>query len=212
MLGSSSVKGALGRVIASDLQRRGFEVTRRGITSAGLARPDFFDLHTIVDGTRIDEHTVAVFVYVGVNDGQAIWLRPSERGADGAGWLGWRHPRWADVYERRARSLFASICARGAERVIVILPVEVEGASLERKLVRIRRLQRQAARATCASAVSTLGEGGQLTHDGQRLRRRDGFHMNFLGAQLVWKRVLRRSSLLLMPPGSSYAAGSGAAQ
>lgn len=194
LVGSSSVKGSFGRIIAADLERWGFQVTRRGIVSAGLARPDFWDLREVLDSMPIDEDTAAVFVYVGMNDGQDIWLRPSERGPERARWLSWGDARWDDVYQRRARNLFRSICRRGARRALVLLPVEVNKPSLERKLQRIRRLQRRAARDTsCAMAVSTSGENGQFVREGRRLRLRDGFHMTPYGARRVWSRVQRRA-------------------
>lgn len=194
LVGSSSVRGSFGRIIAADLERWGFQVTRRGIVSAGLARPDFWDLREVLDSIPINQDTAAVFVYVGMNDGQDIWLRPSERGEESARWLPWEDARWADVYQRRARDLFRSICRRGARRALVLLPIEVNKPSLERKLQRIRRLQQRAARDTsCAMAVSTSGENGQFVRDGRRLRLRDGFHMTSYGARRVWSRVQRRA-------------------
>lgn len=197
VVGSSSIKGRLGRVIAADLERWGYQVTRRGIVSAGLARPDFRDLRESVAGLPIDEQTAAVFVYVGINDGQSIWLRPDERGKGESPWLSWHRPRWAEVYTRRAQQLLQSICDRGAKRAFMLLPIEVEKPRLERKLRRIRKLQRQAARqTTCALAVSTAGERGEFSRNGKPLRTRDGFHLSPLGARLVWNRVQRRAKLL----------------
>lgn len=200
VFGSSSVKASLGRAIAADLERWGLEVTRRGIVSAGLARPDFCDLREVLNSTPIDEDTAAVFVYVGMNDGQAIWLRPGEREDSGERWLAWQDPRWPDVYMRRARNLFRSICQRGARRAIVMLPVAVEEGSLERKMRRIRQLQQRAARdASCATAVSALGDREAFARDARRLRLRDGFHLSPLGAELVWRRVQQRANISLRP-------------
>jgi hypothetical protein len=202
VFGSSSVKSSLGRVIEADLERWGFDVTRRGVVSAGLARPDFCDLREVLNTMPIGEETAAVFVYVGMNDGQAIWLRPSERDESGERWLAWQDPRWSEVYTRRARRLFRSICERGAERTIVLLPVAVEQGSLERKMQRIRKLQRRAARdASCATPVSTLGDREAFARDARRLRLRDGFHLTTTGAELVWRRVQERANLLLRAPG-----------
>lgn len=198
VFGSSSVKGPLGRLISEDLQRWGYQVTRRGIVSAGLARPDHRDLREVLSSLPIDEHTAAVFVYVGTNDAQSLWLRPSERAAPGARWISWQDPRWPELYRQRARGLFRAICQRGAERAIVLLPSEVAKAGLERRLRRIRRLQEQAARDTqCAIAVSTEGERGRFWRNGRRLRRQDGFHLSPLGARLIWTRVQRRASVPL---------------
>lgn len=207
MVGSSSIRGSLGRLIARDLERWGYEVVRRGIVSAGLARPDYCDLQAELDRMPIDESTAVVFVYVGVNDGQSIWLRPSERSKYGARWLSWRDPRWAEVYTQRARGLLRSICRRGAQRAIVLLPIEVDKPRLERKLRRIRQLQALAARDTgCALAVSTAGDSGRFSRNGKRLRLRDGFHLTPLGARVVWNRVQDRAELFGSPSLPSRAA------
>ncbi len=212
IVGSSSVKGSFGRIIAADLERWGFAVTRRGVVSAGLARPDFRDFQRVVDEVPISQDTFAVLVYVGVNDGQSLWLRPGERGKDGKRWLSWRDPRWDEVYQRRARQLFRSICERGARHAVVMLPAAVAKPSLERKLTRIRRLQQQAARGvSCAQAIATSAGVAELRGRGKRLRLADGFHMSRLGARHAWQRVRQRASSLVAftgaaPPGVGAAA------
>ncbi len=202
VVGSSSIKSTFGKIIAADLERWGFEVSRHGIVAAGLARPDLFDLHQILDDLPIDSQTAAVVLYVGVNDGQALWLYPDEQDEFGVRRLAWHDPRWDELYTRRAVALFRSVCERGAERAIVLLPIEIEKPSLERKMKRIRRLQAQAAQETsCAVAVSTAGERGHFSRAGKALRRRDGVHMSIPGAQLVWSRTWQRIQPLLPSPG-----------
>lgn len=143
-----------------------------------------------------DRRTAAVFIYLGVNDGQSLWLRPSERQRGGGRWLHWRDPRWRKVYQQRAQRLYDMICRRGVKRTIVLLPVEVTKRSLERRLRRIRELQRKAAeRVSCATAVSTAGGDRSFLVNGQPTRLADGFHMSPLGARLVWERVVERASL-----------------
>lgn len=198
VIGSSSIKSTFGKLIAADLERWGFEVSRHGIVAAGLARPDLFDLHQIVDELPIDSQTAAVVLYVGVNDGQALWLYPDEEEEFGAHRINWRDPRWDELYTRRAVTLFRSICERGAERAIVLLPIEIDKPSLERKMVRIRRLQEEAARQTsCATAVSTEVDNGRFSRNGKALRRRDGVHMSIEGARVLWGRVWEKVKPLL---------------
>jgi hypothetical protein len=197
VFGSSSMKGTLGHVISSDLERNGYEVTRFGVVSAGLARPDFRDMRALAETLPIADGTALAFVYLGLNDGQALWLRPGDRQRPGERWLPWAHPRWSVVYQRRAQRLYETLCRRGARRVIVLLPVEVTKPPLEQKMKRIRALQRRAAeRVPCATAVSTAGEDGFIA-DGKPTRLRDGFHLSDIGARLVWQRVKRRAALAL---------------
>jgi hypothetical protein len=195
-VGSSSIRGAFGKIIAADLERNGYRVTRKGFVSAGLARPDFRDMRGVVETMPIDETTSAVFVYLGVNDGQAIWLRPGDRTRPGERWLSWHDRRWPQVYRRRAQRLYDAICRRGAKQAIVLLPVEVVNPRLERKLRRIRALQLEAARHTsCAIAISTTGKRRRFFVSGKPTRLRDGFHMTEMGARLAWERVKRRALL-----------------
>ena len=203
VVGSSSIKSTFGKIIAADLEGWGFEVGRHGIVAAGLARPDLFDLHQIVDELPIDSSTAAVVLYVGVNDGQALWLYPDEEEEFGVRRLAWHDPRWDELYTRRAVTLFRSICERGAQRAIVLLPIEIDKPSLERKMRRIRHLQEQAAQQTsCATAVSTEVDNGRFFRNGKPLRRRDGVHMSMEGARVLWSRVWPSVKPLLPSPGN----------
>jgi hypothetical protein len=196
VVGSSSVKGTLGGVISADLERSGYQVSRVGIASAGIARPDYRDMQALIEGMGLDRSTAAVFVYLGVNEGQALWLRPTERRRRGERWLRWQDPRWRSIYQQRAQRLYETICQRGVKRTIVLLPVSVPKPRLERRLQRIRKLQRQAAeRVSCATAISTAGDKGRFVVGGDPTRLPDGFHMTTLGARLVWERVIERASL-----------------
>jgi hypothetical protein len=148
-----------------------------------------------------------VVLYVGVNDGQALWLYPDEEEEFGVRRLAWHDPRWDQLYTRRAVALFRSICERGAQRAVVLLPIEIDKPSLERKMRRIRRLQELAAQETsCATAVSTEVDGGRFSRNGKALRRRDGVHMSMEGARVLWGRVWP-SVKPLLPSAGGAAAG-----
>lgn len=201
LVGSSSINGALGRIIAADLDRRGYHVRRKGVASAGLARPDYRDMRRVMDELPIDGATAVVFVYLGMNDGQAIWLRPNEREGSER-WLHWNDRRWSEVYLRRTRELYASLCRRGARRAIVLLPVDVAAPRLERRMERIRALQRQAAQGlSCASVLSTSGDKGRFHVGGVATRLSDGVHMTHWGAQLLWQRIKQGAWRLVEPTG-----------
>jgi hypothetical protein len=164
------------------------------VTSAGFARPDYRDMHAVMERLDIDEHTAAVLVYLGVNDAQSLRLTPRERAALGRRWLPWRDERWSRVYEQRARRFVERICERGAGRVLVLLPVDVARDRLQQRLQRIRRLQARAAAATsCGVAIWTDGDVGRLDAAGLSRRRRDGFHMTRHGARVVWERIRERA-------------------
>jgi hypothetical protein len=203
LLGSSSVNQAFGHLIAEDLEGRGFRVTRKGVSAAGLARPDFRDINEIVQSVPINRNTAGVFIYLGVNDGQSLWLRPAERDASGKEFLDWNDPRWPSLYTSRTRQFVQSICRRGARKAIMVLPIDVERPRLQARLERVRRLQRQAALATtCGAALSTAGDAGRFEGAGESIRTNDGIHMTRGGAQRVWERI-RTQALRLLEGGGN---------
>ena len=190
LVGSSSFNQAFGRIIERELSRRGYQVTRRGVSGAGLARPDFQDMSQVLEALPIGKSTAAVFVYLGVNDAQAAWLYPHERAESGPESVPFGTEAWDSVYSGRARDFFERICQRGAQRAIVLLPVDVERFSLQHHLEHIRDLQaRAAAQTSCAVVLRTSGDAGQFDDAGVPKRLPDGFHMSTRGAQIVWARI-----------------------
>ena len=201
LVGSSSINQPFGRILARELERRGYQVTRKGVSGAGLARPDFRDMNRVLEALPIDTNTAAVFVYLGVNDAQAVWLYPHERGASGLRSVPFGSADWDAAYARRTREFLDRICRRGARQAIVLLPVDVNRADLQSRLVRIRALQAQAAaETTCAQVVQTAGDEGHFEVEGLPTRLPDGFHMSARGAQIVWKRIEPRVARLLLAP------------
>jgi lysophospholipase L1-like esterase len=200
VIGSSSMNQALGRLIAHELERLGYRVTRKGVSAAGLARPDYRDMNQVVEELPISESTAAVFVYLGMNDAQALWLRPDEQAAFGREYLPWGDARWHELYVQRATQFFERICERGAQRTIVLLPVDVKRERLQRRLARIRELQaRAASSSSCAVALSTAGDLGRFEAGGS-LRKRDGLHLSSRGAHAVWGRIQDEALRLVARP------------
>ena len=203
VIGSSSVGQSLGRIIERELEERGYEVRRKGVSSAGLSRPDHRDMHKLIEELPISRKTAAVFVYLGVNDAQAIWLRPPERGPSGREYLPWSDERWSGLYTERARQLVERICQRGARHAFMVLPVDVKRARLQQRLDRIRKLQARAvARTSCGVALVTKGDEHSFGDDESPLRRRDGFHLTQQGAEVVWQRI-RAKTVAALRQGSS---------
>jgi lysophospholipase L1-like esterase len=204
LVGSSSFNQSFGRLIARELERRGYQVARKGVSGAGLARPDFRDMNQVLESLPIGRSTAAVFVYIGVNDAQAAWLYPHERGASGLASVPFGAADWDAVYARRTREFLERICQRGARRAVVLLPVDVERPDMQRRLERVRELQVQAASSTsCAVTVATAGDAGQFDAGGTPKRLPDGFHMSARGAQIVWSRIEPAVVQLLGAPAPS---------
>ncbi|HTV19263.1 MAG TPA: hypothetical protein VMG12_11345 [Polyangiaceae bacterium] len=190
LVGSSSFNQAFGVIIERQLARWGYQVTRKGVGGAGLARPDFRDMNQVLDALPISARTDAVFVYIGVNDAQSLWLYPGERPSSSAVMLPFGSPTWEARYAERTLGFYERICQRGARRAIVLLPVDVTRSHLQQRLARIRDLQVQAAaRSSCATVLSTAGDSGQFAVGGVAKRLPDGFHLSQFGATVVWDRL-----------------------
>jgi hypothetical protein len=200
LIGSSSFNQPFGQLIEHQLERRGYQVTRKGVNGAGLARPDFRDMNQVLEGLPVGPDTAAVFVYLGVNDAQDVWLYPDERSRAALSSLHFGSAEWDAVYARRTRAFLDRICERGAQRAVVLLPVDVNRPDLQRRLERVRALQAHAAAETrCAVAVRTAGDQGRFEVDGVPMRLPDGFHMSARGAELVWQRIETQVLHLLEP-------------
>jgi len=195
LIGSSSMRGNLGRTLASAFERLGFESETFAVSASGVSRPDFFDWQAKVAELPIDGDTAAVLIYVGVNDPQGIWLRPEERAALHArdAWVRWQEARWLTVYRDRMAAWIDAICDKGARRVIVLTPADVRWTGLQERLRRVRRAQILAARKSrCGRAVSTSGDLAFLREpdpDEPARRMPDGYHMSTPGAEIVWRRI-----------------------
>lgn len=193
LIGSSSMNDTFGHIIAKSLEESGYTVARKGYAAAGLSRPDFRDLMTVLPELPVDKQTDAVLVYVGGNDAQAIHLRQSEREGRKDGWIKWDDAKWDDVYTGRVRDFVEGLCKRGAKKVVVLPPVDVVSAKMDAKLERIRKLQIKGAKqASCGTAVETTGDRGRFTVDGEAMRAKDGIHMSPAGAARVWNRIEAR--------------------
>jgi hypothetical protein len=198
LLGSSSINDSFGHLAASDLQRRGYAVVRKGYAAAGLSRPDFIDLPAKATDFPIPQNTEGVLLYFGGNDAQALWLRPDERGDRHDAFVKWDEQAWSDVYEERAKFLIETFCRRGVRKVIFLPPADVVSARMQRRLERIRSLQARAAESsTCGQYVSTSGDTTLFVGEHNTLRAPDGVHMTRAGAVRLWTRVASRVLELL---------------
>jgi hypothetical protein len=203
LVGSSSFNQSFGHILEHELTQRGYQVTRKGMSGAGLARPDYQDMQQVLEDLPIGSNTAAVFVYLGVNDAQAVWLYPHERAESGPSSVPFGAADWDAVYTRRTRGFLDRICQRGARRAVVLLPVDVNRPDLQHRLERIRDLQvRAAAETRCAVTVSTAGDAGDFDTAGVPKRLPDGFHMSLRGAQIVWERIQPEVERLLDAAGS----------
>jgi catechol 2,3-dioxygenase-like lactoylglutathione lyase family enzyme len=200
IIGSSSVNGALGRLIESELARAGMRPERRARSSSGFARPDFFDWEAEIPNLGDLRALRGLVLYAGGNDAQAIRLRarelpareaPAEGQARRRGamrpneWIVWREEaRWSPIYQERVRSFVQGLCDAGARRVLVLLPAEGENEGWSARMTRIQELQAAGTRGTRCGRV--IDPRGVRVREGATL---DGIHLSRSGARAVWDRV-----------------------
>lgn len=209
VLGSSSVNGALGRLIEAKLEERGYNAKRQGKSSTGFSRPDFYDWPKEVKSMPHVKGAKAIVVYMGVNDGQSIWLHKDERPSRGGKdeWVYFRDTEeWEEKYAERVKTFVQQLCDMGPKRVVVVTPMDVVNKKLQGRLSRIRSIQKRATESTsCGLAVAAEGDDADIRAGGARrsaIRIKDGSHATQDGAMRVWKRIESKLVGALPPPAS----------
>jgi hypothetical protein len=186
LIGSSSVNGAVGRTIERELGEMGIRLRRHARSASGFARPDFFDWREEAARLGPLDRYRAVLVYTGGNDGQSLHVLPEERGEgeERLRWIQWRDEAiWRERYAQRVRSVVDELCARGAPRVIVLLPVDGGRAGWSRRMVRVREGMAAGVRGSRCGTVLDAGERGEVFDS------LDGVHLSWEGASRMWARI-----------------------
>jgi hypothetical protein len=132
VIGDSMIAGGFGLYLARALgDDRGYDVTRRGKSSSGLSRPDFFDwmaeAKRLVGETPFD----ATVVMFGGNDVQGLYMgKPSGAAGDrpkGAPkqpeWITWDDEGWSEEYARRVNALADIVAPDGQKLFWIGMPV-----------------------------------------------------------------------------------------
>lgn len=170
---------------------------RRGKSSTGLARPDYFDWMS--EGAKqVQKHRPdLVVVIIGGNDGQDLIPPKGVR----ARRVHWKKKAWSDAYRQRVID-FLNLLTEGDRRVLWLeLPV-MERPHLESKLATIRAVQKDAiASVPAATWVDTrrhfLDGRGRILRStkvrgykkAQKLRQDDGIHFSVAGARFFAQRI-----------------------
>ena len=117
VIGDSMIAGGFGLYLARALgEDRGYDVTRRGKSSSGLSRPDFFDwpaeAKRLVGETPYD----ATVVMFGGNDVQGLYMGKGE-------WITWDDEGWSEEYARRVNALADIVAPDGQQLFWIGMPV-----------------------------------------------------------------------------------------
>lgn len=117
VIGDSMIAGGFGLYLARALgEDRGYDVTRRGKSSSGLSRPDFFDwpaeAKRLVGETPYD----ATVVMFGGNDVQGLYMGKGQ-------WITWEDEGWSEEYARRVNELADIVAPAGQQLFWIGMPV-----------------------------------------------------------------------------------------
>ncbi|GMV41791.1 MAG: hypothetical protein AMXMBFR64_35070 [Myxococcales bacterium] len=192
LVGSSSMKGALGNVLESTLRQwSNVEVTRVGVGSSGLARPDFYDWMAEIDRLKGQVQPHVVVINIGANDAQGAW--------SSKGWIRWGRPAWRQIYAERVDAILQTTRGR---RVFWVGPPNMRDTLFSRRLRDISDIieQRVAAhphaRFVDAYSLTSDDKGAYVDalvdFQGGTIPSRtlDGIHFTRKGAFLIAARIL----------------------
>lgn len=189
LVGDSMIATDFGRELEAHLREHADVVTyRRGRSSSGLARPDYFDWFELGAQLARRFRPDVVVVVLGGNDGQD--LRPKTEGR----WVHWRSDGWAEAYQARLHRFLDGMAGPGRRFAWIELPAMAH-RGLENKLKTIRRVQSEALAQRddllaeirgrpCFYAKDRLLESVPDGPDaGAPLRLEDGIHFTVAGAR-----------------------------
>ncbi len=193
IVGDSMIAGGLGLYLENNLHRiHGYEVQRRGKSSTGLARPDFFswpkEARSVVATFAAD----ATIVMFGGNDVQGLHMGKRDN------WITWPEPEWPVEYARRVNE-FADIVAPAGQPLFWIGMPVMRPEKFHKRVQRVNTIYR---------AEMAIRPGGhfidiwRLLADAngnytdrlpsaenpgktERIRAGDGIHLSIAGAHRV---------------------------
>ena len=204
VIGDSMIAGGLGLYLARALgEEDGYDVTREGKTSSGLARPDFFDWKRRARELVGDRPFDATVIMFGGNDAQSIKNR-------GAGWIRWSDEQWSQEYARRVVNL-SDVVAPDLQQIFWVGMPVMRPPKLGERVKRVNTIFRaeMAIRRNAefidiwsllagedggyADRIHLVPEDGEAPRKKKvQVRARDGVHLTVAGAHYVAAYVRRR--------------------
>lgn len=109
ILGGSQIAGALGLYLGNRLTELGYTIHRKGKSSSGLARPDFFDWGAESARQYAEFKPHATVCLFGGNDGQGLHMG---KGASPK-WIRWQEEGWTEEYARRVEAFAQAVSPEG---------------------------------------------------------------------------------------------------
>ena len=158
ILGDSMIAGGVGLFLENGLRKEhGYNVHRKGKSSTGLARPDFFswpkEARAQVDAFAPD----AVVAMFGGNDVQGLYMGKGQ-------WITWPEVGWSAEYARRVNAFADIVAPDGRPLFWIGMPV----MRPEKFLVRVQRVN------TIYRAEMAIRPGGRFIDIWRLLADEDG--------------------------------------
>jgi len=193
ILGDSMIAGGVGLYLENGLRREhGYNVRRKGKSSTGLARPDFFSWPKEASAQAEAFPPDAVVAMFGGNDVQGLYMGKGE-------WVTWPEPGWPAEYARRVNAFADIVAPQGQPLFWIGMPV----MRPEKFHVRVQRVNtiyraemaiRPGARFIDIWRLLADADGNysdRIDIDGlpggktERVRAGDGIHLSVAGAHRV---------------------------
>lgn len=211
--GDSMIAGGFGIFLERALRKEhGYDVSRRGRSSSGMARPDFFnwpkEAQRLVDERKPDV-TVLMF---GGNDVQGLYMGKGE-------WIRWGEEGWNAEYARRVNVLADIFAPQQQQLFWVGLPIMRPEKFRNRckvvnTIYRAEMALRKNALFIDTWDLLTDADGGfidkmevKVSEDAKpklmRVRAHDGIHLSGDGAGVVKRHVLKQMLPILDRMGST---------
>jgi len=135
IIGDSMIAGGLGLFLARALgEEHGYHVQRRGKSSTGLARPDFYDWEAQARQIVGDEPYDATVVMFGGNDVQGLNMGRGK-------WIRWPEEGWNEEYARRVAALYDIVAPDQQQVFWVGMPV-MKAPDFQERVRRINTIVR----------------------------------------------------------------------
>lgn len=191
ILGGSSMRGALGKRLETELSALGYTTKRHARSASGLARSDFYDWFAAAEKAASGFSPTATILQFGGNDGQSMFM-----GEDASPkWIRWDEEGWAAEYGRRVEALSELLSPGGSARVVWMGMPNMRSNKLDGRMATINAIVRETAEARSdARYVSTRGVLSErfaqsIKRDGAevQIRAKDGIHFSQEGATLLAK-------------------------
>lgn len=200
VIGDSMISGGFGLYLARALgEGRGYDVTRRGKTSSGLSRPDFFDWMAEARGLVEEGPYDATVVMFGGNDVQGLYMGKSSGQTE---WIRWEDEGWAEEYARRVEALAEILAPDGQQLFWIGMPV-MRPAKFHARMNRVNTIYRaeMAIRPNSrfvdiwsvladedgeyADRIYLTPEDGETKRKKVTVRAGDGIHLTVAGAHYL---------------------------